>query len=343
MQVDLRTVPEASFGAAIMYFTGSKEHNVKLRERALKKKLTLNEYGLFPLDDEKASPQSRGIMPIASESEEDIYDALDLPFIEPQIREDRGEFASDAAAPPALIQLSDIKAELHAHTNASDGSLTLEQLVALAKDRGFHTIAVTDHSRSSVQANGLSIDRLKQQIEMIHEFNESIEGITVLAGSEVDILSDGSLDYPDDVLALLDIVVASPHAALGQDTRAATVRLLHAIEHPLVHIIGHPTGRLIGRRPGLEPAMDELIAAAVQHNTALEINAHWIRLDLRDTHVLAAVSAGCTIAIDCDVHSESDFENLRYGVLTAQRGWLTSKLCLNTWDENRLSKWLRRE
>ena len=178
---------------------------------------------------------------------------------------------------------------------------------------------------------------------MIHAFNESIDGITVLAGSEVDILSDGSLDYPDDVLALLDIVVASPHAALGQDTATATKRLLCAIEHPLVHIIGHPTGRLIGRRPGLEPAMDELIAAAVQHNTALEINAHWIRLDLRDTHVRAAVSAGCTIAIDCDVHGESDFESLRYGVVTAQRGWLTAKLCVNTWDEDRLSKWLRRE
>jgi DNA polymerase (family X) len=340
VQVDLRTVAPASFGAALLYFTGSKEHNVRLRERALKKKLTLNEYGLFPLDDEKTAPQSRGVAPVASQTEEEIYANLDLPCIAPQLREDRGEFTGDQ---PTLVELGDIKAELHAHTNASDGTLTLEQLVSLAKDRGFHTIAVTDHSRSSVQANGLSIDRLTQQIATIRELNARTEGITILAGSEVDILSDGSLDYPDDVLAQLDVVVASPHVALGQDTKTATARLLRAIEHPLVHILGHPTGRLIGRRKGLEPAMDELIAAAVQHNTALEINAHWIRLDLRDTHVRAAVTAGCAITIDCDVHSEGDFANLRYGVLTAQRGWLTPDLCVNTWDETRLHEWLQRK
>jgi len=279
-------------------------------------------------------------VPVASQTEEEIYAKLDLPFIAPQLREDRGEFTGDQ---PALIELNDIKAELHAHTNASDGTLTLEQLVSLAKGRGFHTIAVTDHSRSSVQAGGLSIERLTQQIETIRELNARTDGITILAGSEVDILSDGSLDYPDEVLAQLDVVVASPHVALGQDTKTATARLLRAIEHPLVHILGHPTGRLIGRRKGLEPAMDELIAAAVQHNTALEINAHWIRLDLRDTHVRAAANAGCTIAIDCDVHSEIDFANLRYGVLTAQRGWLTPDLCVNTWDEKRLHAWLERK
>lgn len=343
VQVDLRTVPESSFGSALMYFTGSKEHNVKLRERALKKKLTLNEYGLFPQDDSgdaTGSPQSRGIHPVASATEDEIYAALEFPFIPPQIREDRGEFVPDT--PTALIQIDDIKAELHAHTNASDGGLTLEELVNHAKDRGFHTIAVTDHSRSSVQANGLSIKRLKEQIETIHALNAERDDITILAGSEVDILSDGSLDYPDEILELLDLVVASPHAALTQDPAAATRRLLRAIRHPLVHILGHPTGRLIGRRKGLEPAMDELIAAAVEHNTALEINAHWIRLDLRDTNVRAASSAGCKIAIDCDVHNKGDFDNLRYGVLTAQRGWLTPEQCINTWGESRLDQWLNR-
>ncbi|MCH7792324.1 MAG: DNA polymerase/3'-5' exonuclease PolX [Planctomycetes bacterium] len=340
VQVDLRTVPPQSFGAALMYFTGSKEHNVRLRQRALKKQLTLNEYGLFPLDDEPGSPQSRGVQPVASETEEQIYAALDLPLIPPQIREDRGEL--DLTAPPNLIELTDIKAELHAHTNASDGSLTLEQLVALAKNRGFHTIAVTDHSKSSVQANGLSVQRLREQIAAIKELNERTPGITILAGSEVDILSDGSLDYDDELLAQLDIVVASPHVALSQDAAAATRRLLAAIEHPLVHILGHPTGRLIGRRPGLAPAMDELIAAAVQHDTALEINAHWIRLDLRDTHVRAAVNARCNLAINCDVHADDDFDNLRFGVLTAQRGWLTPDLCINAWTPHRLHTWLAR-
>ena len=340
VQVDLRTVPPESFGAALMYFTGSKEHNVRLRQRALKKQLTLNEYGLFPQGDEPGSPQSRGGKPVASRTEEQIYTALDLPMIPPQIREDHGEL--DLTATPALIELADIKSELHAHTSASDGSLTLEELVALARDRGFHTIAVTDHSKSSVQANGLSVERLREQIAAIKELNERTPGITILAGSEVDILSDGSLDYDDDLLAQLDIVVASPHVALGQDAAAATRRLLAAIKHPLVHILGHPTGRLIGRRPGLAPAMDELIAAAAEHNTALEINAHWIRLDLRDTHVRAAVNAGCTIAIDCDVHADADFDNLRFGVLTAQRGWLTPDLCVNTWHPDRLHAWLAR-
>ncbi|MCH8271422.1 MAG: DNA polymerase/3'-5' exonuclease PolX [Planctomycetes bacterium] len=340
VQVDLRTVPPHSFGAALMYFTGSKEHNVRLRQRALKKQLTLNEYGLFPLDHEPGSPQSRGVQPVASKTEEQIYAALDLPLIPPQIREDRGEL--DLTAPPTLIELTDIKAELHAHTNASDGSLTLEQLVALAKNRGFHTIAVTDHSKSSVQANGLSVQRLREQIAAIKELNERTPGITILAGSEVDILSDGSLDYDDELLAQLDIVVASPHVALSQDAAAATRRLLAAIEHPLVHILGHPTGRLIGRRPGLAPAMNELIAAAVQHDTALEINAHWIRLDLRDTHVRAAVDARCNLAINCDVHADDDFDNLRFGVLTAQRGWLTPELCINAWNPHRLHTWLTR-
>ena len=340
VQVDLRTVPPHSFGAALMYFTGSKEHNVRLRQRALKKQLTLNEYGLFPLDHEPGSPQSRGVQPVASKTEEQIYAALDLPLIPPQIREDRGEL--DLTAPPTLIELTDIKAELHAHTNASDGSLTLEQLVALAKNRGFHTIAVTDHSKSSVQANGLSVQRLREQIAAIKELNERTPGITILAGSEVDILSDGSLDYDDELLAQLDIVVASPHVALSQDAAAATRRLLAAIEHPLVHILGHPTGRLIGRRPGLAPAMDELIAAAVQHDTALESNAHWIRLDLRAAHVRAAVDARCNLAINCDVHADDDFDNLRFGVLTAQRGWLTPELCINAWNPHRLHTWLTR-
>ena len=341
VQIDLRVIDERHWGAGLMYFTGSKQHNVRMRERAITLGLTLNEYGLFPLDDEQTPPQSRRVEPVASRQEADIFARLELPMIPPELREDRGEL--DLTETPRLVELADIKAELHAHTTASDGALELAELVALAKSRGFHTIAVTDHSRSSVYAGGLSPERLRRQIEAIRACNEEVEDITVLAGSEVDILSDGSLDYDDDLLAELDVVVASPHAALGQDPAKATARLLRAIEHPLVHIVGHPTGRLIGRRPGLEPAMDELIAAAVEHGTALEINAHWMRLDLRDAHVRAAVDAGAVITIDCDVHELGDFDNLRYGVLTGRRGRLTPDLCVNTWSKRQLYAWLKKK
>ena len=343
VQADLRVVPESSWGAAMMYFTGSKDHNVRMRERALKKGLTLNEYGLFP-DDKQAedSPQSRGVEPVASEREEAVFAALGVAFVPPEAREDRGELS--LAESPRLIDVGDIKAELHAHTTESDGSLSLLELATAAAGRGFHTIAVTDHSRSSVQANGLSVERLREQRETVETVRTELGGtISVLHGNEVDILSDGSLDYDDDVLAWLDVVVASPHAALAQESGAATDRLLRAISNPHVNIIGHPTGRIINRRRGLEPAMDEIIAAAVEHDVALEINSHWLRLDLRDTHVRAAVEAGCLIAIDCDVHGAGDFDNIRYGVQTGRRGWLPPELVVNTWPAAKLHAWLAKK
>lgn len=338
MQVDLRIVPEASFGAALLYFTGSKQHNVELRERAQKKKLRLNEYGLFPDDGDSTPPQERGVKPKASKTEESIYKALGLPWIPPELSENRGEFDT---TPPRLITMDDIQAELHAHTVASDGHLTIEELAQEAKERGFHTIAVTDHSRSSVQANGLSPERLHQHIDAVREAASRIKGITVLAGSEVDIHADGSLDYDDDLLAELDIVIASPHASLRQDPKLATQRLLRAIRHPLVHVIGHPTGRLINRREGLHPDIHALIEAAVEHNTALEINANHMRLDLRDVHVKAAMDAGALLAINTDAHTIDDFDELRYGVLTARRGWVTPDRCINAWSKAKLHKWLK--
>lgn len=339
VQVDLRTVSPKQWGAALAYFTGSKEHNVRLRERALKMGYTLNEYGLFPLDEEKAAPQHRGVKPVASETEEEIYVALNLPYLPPEVREDQGEL--DAKKTPELIELADIKAELHAHTTASDGVLSLDALIEEAKRRGFHTIAVTDHSRSAIQANGLSVERLRKQAKDVAEARARHAGMQVLHGTEVDILADGRLDYEDEVLAELDIVVASPHVALSQEPAAATKRLIKAIENPFVHVLGHPTGRLIGRRKGLEPAMADVIAAAKEHGVALEINAHWLRLDLRDSHVRAAVEAGCIIAIDCDVHSVEDFDHLRYGVTTGRRGWLTAKLCVNAWSAKKIGTWLK--
>jgi len=341
VQADLRTVPEASWGAALMYFTGSKEHNVRLRERAIKAGFTLNEYGLFPEDGEDGPPQSRGVEPIESATEEAIYARLGLAMIPPEIREDRGEFALEAT--PRLIETGDIRSELHAHTTSSDGVMSLDALIEQAIERGLHTIAVTDHSRSAVQANGLSVERLRAQRAEIELARERYgDRITILAGNEVDILTDGSLDYADDVLAELDHIVASPHIALSQAPAEATARLIRAIEHPLVRVLGHPTGRLINRRKGLEPAMDEIIAAAIEHDVALEINAHWMRLDLRDTHVRAAVEAGCLLAINTDAHAPEDFDNLRFGVQTGRRGWLGPEQCVNTWSKDKLRKWLKR-
>jgi DNA polymerase (family X) len=358
VQCDVRVVPASSFGSALQYFTGSKEHNERLRAIAQKQGLTLNEWGLFEdaawraYHDGAKSKASKGTarsehqtMPasLAGATEASLYERLGVVCVPAPMREDRGEF--DLTTLPDVVTIEAIRSELHAHTTASDGELSIEQLARAAHQRGFHTIAVTDHSQSSTIAGGLKPDRLREHVRAVRSVHAKLHqelGISVLAGSEVDILSDGVLDYKDEVLDLLDVVVASPHAALTQDTATATKRLLKAIAHPSVRILGHPTGRLISRRRGLEPAMSEIYAAAKEHDVALEINSHWMRLDLRDTHVRGAVDAGCLIAIDCDVHALGDFENLRFGVMTAQRGWLTKQLCVNCWPAEALRRWLSR-
>ena len=337
VQVDLRIVPEAQFGAALMYFTGSKEHNVMLRERAIERGLRLNEYGLFEDDGEKEPPQNRGLTPVAAKTEEAIYEHLDLQPVPPELREE----SRPESLPDDLLSLESVKAELHAHTVASDGTMTLDELIDQARSRGFHTLAVTDHSKSSVQANGLSVARLLEHVDAIHEANERYDDITVLAGSEVDILADGTLDYEDDVLARLDWVIASPHSSLRQDAGKATTRLLRAIEHPLVHAIGHPTGRLINEREGLSPDMTRLMEAAREHDTALELNANPWRLDLRDRHVRMAQELGVMVTIDTDAHGPGDFDLLRYGIMTARRGGLGCSLCPNCWAADELLSWIR--
>ena len=341
IQADLRIVSGDSWGAALAYFTGSKEHNVRMRELAIKKEMRLNEYGLWEGTEER--PQDHDAKRIAATTEEEIYAALELPYIVPEMREDRGEFdrVREAGGPIELIEVSDIKAELHSHTTASDGKMSIEELASQARSRGMHTIAVTDHSQSSVIANGLSPERLVDHIEAIRAVNERLDGITILAGSEVDILADGTLDYEDELLAKLDVVVASPHAALQQDPKAATERLLKAIRHPLVHIIGHPTGRYVLRREGLSPDMKALFEAAKECDTALELNSNWVRLDLRDTHLRGALDHGCKIAIDTDTHVVQQFEQISYGILTARRAAMTAAECVNTWDADALHEWLR--
>jgi DNA polymerase (family 10) len=339
VQVDLRIVPESIFGAALMYFTGSKEHNVMLRERAIERGLRLNEYGLFEDDGEKEPPQNRGLPPVAAADENSIYEKLDMKMVPPELREEIQN--QDAVIPQDLVTLRSIKAELHSHTVASDGSMTLEELIQQARSRGFHTLAVTDHSKSSVQANGLSVERLLAHIEAIQEANRCHDDITVLAGSEVDILADGSLDYDDDILSRLDWVIASPHSSLRQEPEKATKRLLKAIEHPLVHAIGHPTGRLINEREGLSPDMARLFEAAKEHETAMELNANPWRLDLRDRHVRMAQDAGVMVTVDTDAHSPTDFDLLRYGIMTARRGGLRTSLCPNCWPADELLAWIR--
>jgi DNA polymerase (family 10) len=339
VQADVRIVDDASFGAALLYFTGSKEHNVTLRERAQAAGRRLNEYGLFA-DDGKPAPQDRGVQPLAARTEEEIYAALGLPWLPPEVREDRGETAHEV---PRLVEVGDLKAELHAHTVASDGFLSIEELAEAAKARGFHTLAITDHSRSSVQANGLSKERLLEHVAAIRDAARRVKGITLLAGSEVDILADGRLDYDDATLAELDLVVASPHTALRQSPEDATARLLKAIAHPAVRILGHPTGRIVLGREGLSPDVRALVEAARTHDVALEINAHPARLDLRDSHVRAAIDGGALLSINCDTHAREDLGNARYGILTARRGWATAERIVNCWNPERLLAWIRRK
>ncbi|MDG2476375.1 MAG: DNA polymerase/3'-5' exonuclease PolX [Phycisphaerales bacterium] len=337
LQVDLRIVDAEALGAAQLYFTGSKEHNVKLRHLAQENALRLNEYGLFPDDGDKTPPQQRGIAPVAAATESDIYAALGLPFQPPELREERNDLDTP---PPSLLTLDDICSDLHSHTTASDGHLSIADMAAEAMRLGYHTLAITDHSRSSVQANGLSEERLLEHIEAIHAVDAAMPGIRLLAGSEVDIHADGRLDYDDTTLAKLDLVVASPHAALKQSPEDATARLIAAVSNPHVHVLGHPTGRMIGRRPGLEPDMHAVAEAAAANNTALEINANPQRLDLRDRHVRIAIAAGALISINTDAHAAEHFSFMRYGVLTGRRGSLRADQCINAWDADRLLKWL---
>jgi len=302
IQVDVRVVPLESFGAAMQYFTGSLAHNVRLRTFAVAKGLKLNEWGVY-----------QGDKMLAGKSEEEVYATLGLACLPPEMREDHGEielaqklFSESAPAKPKakspapvscaatypLIEIADIRGDLHTHTVASDGSHSIEEMVAEAKRRGYQYIAITDHSKSQFQANGLKSDRLLQHIEAIHVVAREVKNILVLAGSEVDILADGSLDYEDDLLAKLDWVVASPHAALTQESDAATDRLVRAAANPHVCVIGHPTGRLVMSRRGLEPDMKKVIFAAARNGIALEINSNNHRLDLRDSHAKLAVDAG---------------------------------------------------
>ena len=344
LQVDLRIVPPECYGAALMYFTGSKEHNVKLRGRALDQGLTLNDWGLYQLDEWEKTKRVAGELPpiksVAGKSETEIYKKLGLAYVEPEMREDRGEVeAAEKGTLPELITLADIRGDLHSHTTASDGVATIEQMAAAVIERGYKFLAITDHSKSQVIANGLTAERLLAHVRAIHKVNDKLRGrIHLLAGCEVDILVDGRLDFEESVLAELDYVVASPHVSLKQDEAKATDRLVRAIETRYVNVIGHPTGRLIDRRAGLPLKFDRVFKAAASTGTALEINASYPRLDLSDVHARAAIAAGCKLSINTDAHSEGELDLMPYGIDVARRAWVTKADVINcmTWDELKL-------
>lgn len=331
VELDLRVVPEESFGAALQYFTGSKEHNVELRHRAKELGLKVNEYGVF-----------RGEEQIAGRTETDVYKSLGLPWIPPELRENRREFDwADANQLPELVQITDIRGDLHMHTTASDGAGTIEEMALAAKARGLKYIAITDHSKRVSMANGLDSTRLREHWQNIRRIREKFSDIEILCGIECDILEDAQMDLPDDVLAEADIVVAVLHYGLRQPREQIMKRLLAAIHNPHVDIIGHCTGRMIGRREGADINFTELLKAAADHQVMLEINAHPSRLDLDDIHAAAAKDHGIPIVISTDSHSVNGFEVLQYGIDQARRAGLTKHDIANTLSLREFRKLLK--
>jgi DNA polymerase (family 10) len=330
--VDLRIAKPAQLGNLLQHFTGSGRHNAALREAAVRRGLHVSEYGL--LDD--AIGRTR-----TCTSEQELYELLGLAYIEPELREDRGELDAakldGGAGLPRLIELDDIRGDLHSHTVASDGRNTIGEMARAARERGYEYLAITDHSATHGFGNDVSPEQLRRQIELVHEANAEIDGIELLAGSEVNILPDGSLDYDDELLGELDWIVASAHTSFGMGEQAMTERMIAAIEHPLVDVIGHPTGRLIERRAPYAIDLDAVFAAAARAGTFLEINANPDRRDLSDVNARAAARAGVTLLIDSDAHRTATLANMRWGIATARRAWLTREHVANTrsWAELR--------
>jgi DNA polymerase (family 10) len=321
-QADLRLVPSGSRGAAMQYFTGSKTHNIVLRDRAIQRGLKLNEYGLYRVDDESR---------VAGETEESIYEALGLEWVEPELRENRGEIEAAADRTlPRLLSLADLCGDLHMHTTATDGRDDIEAMAAAARRLGHRYIAITDHSKALAMANGLDEERALEHATRIRALNGRFEGLTLLAGIECDILPDGTLDLADDCLAQLDIVVASVHSHFSQDDAQMTDRVLKAIENRWVDVLGHPTGRLLLKREPARVNMDLVTSAAARHGVALEINCQVDRLDLNDTHARLARERGVPLVISTDAHSVNALANLRWGVHVARRAWAGPDDVLNT-------------
>jgi DNA polymerase (family 10) len=334
LQVDLRLVEHDSFGSLLQYFTGSKQHNIILRERGHRQKLKLSEYGITDLETGELEKFT---------TEEAFYERLGLQFIPPELREGQWEVErAEQNAIPRLIELSDIKGDLHVHTEWSDGHDSIEAIAFAAKARGYQYIAITDHSAGRGIARGLNEERLRRQIAEIREFNERMDGIRILTGIEVDIRADGTLDLPDELLAELDIVIAAVHSAMNQEQEKMTQRILGAIKNPHVDVLAHPTCRLLGEREPITVDLEAIFRAAVETNTALEINAMPNRLDLKDIHVMRAKDLGVKLIIATDAHSSSHLDLMRFGIGVARRGWCEAKHILNTRPLEEVEAFLKR-
>lgn len=331
MQVDIRLLAPESYGAALMYFTGSKEHNVALRARAQRAGLKLSEYGLF-----------RGERTVAGRTEEEVYDALGLPWIPPELRENMGEIeAAEEGRLPHLVELKDIRGDLQMHTTASDGKNSIEEMAAAAKDLGYRYILITDHSKAVTIANGLDEKRAREHLKRLRGARQRVKGIEIWAGAEVDILGDGQLDYPDELLAQFDVVLASVHSRMTQPGEEMTGRLLKALENPYVRILGHPTGRQILRRDPFNFDVEKVFDAARRLGVILELNGNPERLDLSDRHVRLVHDKGMKIVISTDAHQPKHFLFMRYGVMTARRGWMEKRDVINTYPPAKLLASLR--
>jgi DNA polymerase (family 10) len=328
-QIDLRVVEEDSYGAALQYFTGSKGHNIHLRGIAKAKGIKINEYGVF-----------KGKKKIAGKEEKDVYRVLGMDWMEPELREDRGEIeAAQKKLLPKLIQESEIKGDLHVHSKWSDGTSSIEEIAKAAQKRGYHYVALCDHSQSLRIAHGLDETRLLKQIEEIDRINEKLKDFQILKGTEVDILTDGKIDHPDKVLRRLDFVVAAVHSGFKQEKEKMTKRIVRALENPLVHCLAHPSGRLLGARAPYEVDIDEVMEAAKKHGKVLEINATLERLDLDDIHCMKAKEMGIRMAIGTDSHHPEQMWMMSLGVAVARRGWLEAKDVLNTLSLKEILKW----
>ena len=334
LRAQLWVHPPERFGTALQYATGSKDHNVRLREMALKKGLSLSDQSFLREDGSE----------ILCATEEQVYELLGLPWIPAELREDKGEIqAALAGKLPELIERSDVRAELHSHTTWSDGKLSVKEMAEAARQRGFKVLAITDHSPSLGVTGGLSIEDIRTQRAEIEAAQAELgESIRLLQGTEMEIRADGTLDYPDEVLAAFDIVIASIHVSLRQPREKITERILNAIKNPHVDMIGHLTGRLIPDREGADLDMEAVLTAAAESGVALEINAHPARLDLEDVHARRAVQLGIPLSINTDAHSPADMDLMHFGVATARRGWVEAGDVINTWETDRLLAWLRK-
>lgn len=342
LQVDVRVLEKARWGTALNYFTGSLQHNVKMRQIALDQSLSLNEHALSPVDESKTIIESAE--KILCDTEEKLYARLGLQYVPPELREDSGEIeAAREQRLPTLITIDDIVADLHMHSDWSDGKNTIREMAEACMKLGRQYIVITDHSRSLGIANGLSIERLLAQAEEVRQLNAELgDKIQVLAGTEMDIKADGSLDYPDEILAQMDFVIASLHSGLGQKREQVTKRLLNAILNPHVHMIGHPSARQFPNRDEVDADWDAVLAAAREHDTILEINANPLRLDLKPELARMAKDLGVSLAISTDAHRVAQLDLMDFGVTNARRGWVEARHVVNTWPFDKFSQWLAR-